>query len=436
MALGQVGDDVLRGPTAARHHDGACLHAEEPVANDVRDDHMRRVGGISCMRDAHDRGVQANARRLLGAVEGRELHAILPDRVDGARAREGSGNERLHHQAREAAVAVGKHLIAELLIAVARELGLDRVIAVRRQDIGAQPVAPTFDGRQKRPHRVATDLVAGHQMLFQGDAVELARDGIAFYVRARRWRRPRISPVAPPQQFRLHGIGERRASEVLSPRIHDPHAGTLAELRSKVEAVVRRFVVGALRQRHLGACLVFECRSIHADQVIEGVGVSAFLGHEEDRRGLVRDDGVAVDRELVALGFTAEDRVVVEHQAASAALPLENNGRGEPADPAAHGDQVVHLAGVGRAGNRALEFSVAHAMRRGHHVVHVAVGARVVADAAVAVPRVGRGDGGRLTVAAQYEAGAREERAVQEVAARDRRVHAEAVVTHPSSCRT
>ena len=143
----------------------------------------------------------------------------------------------------------------------------------------------------------------------------------------------------------------------------------------------------------------------------------------------MRDKGVAVDRELVALGLAAEDRVVVDDEAATAALLLEEDRRGKTADPTADRDQIVHLAGVGRACDGALKFSVAHAMRRRHQVVHVAVGAGIVADAAVAVPGIGRGNRGRrlpLSPPLDQQAGAREERAVQEVAPRDRLVHAEA----------
>ena len=143
------------------------------------------------------------------------------------------------------------------------------------------------------------------------------------------------------------------------------------------------------------------------------------------------DDGVTVDAELVALGLAAEDRVVVEHETATAALFLEEHRRREPADPATDAHQIVQLARVIGARDGALKISVAQAMPHRHDVVSVAVGAGVVPDAAVPVPRIGRRDRGRhLCTRAEHQARAREERAVQEIAARDRRVHPEAIVTH------
>ena len=183
--------------------------------------------------------------------------------------------------------------------------------------------------------------------------------------------------------------------------------------------------------------LIREGRPIHADQIVEGVGVAALLGDQEDRRALVSHNGLARDAELVALRLPAEDRVVVEHQTAAPPAPpatffLEEDCRGEPADPAAHHDQVVHLPGVDRVSDRAVKRPVAQAMRRGHHVVHVAMRAGVVTDPTVAVPSLcGRKSGRRLERATEHQAGAREEGSVEEVTARDRLVHAEAIVRHP-----
>src|SRR5437667_128611 len=86
---------------------------------------MVSTGGL----DANDGGIQSNPGCLAGAIERAEVDVMLPHRVDGARTGEGIGDERLHHQPRESAVAVGKHLVAEGVVAILRKLVLDRVVA-------------------------------------------------------------------------------------------------------------------------------------------------------------------------------------------------------------------------------------------------------------------------------------------------------------------
>src|ERR1700730_3172951 len=145
---------------------------------------MRRTRRIAGVLDAYDRGVETNARRLSRSIERAEVHAILPNRVEGARSGEGVGYERLHHQPSESTVAVGEHLVAELVVAVLGKLVLDRVVAVRRQRVGAETVSTAFDRRQKLAHRLATDVVSRHQMIFERDGVELSRNRVAFGLRS------------------------------------------------------------------------------------------------------------------------------------------------------------------------------------------------------------------------------------------------------------
>src|SRR5204862_5798633 len=83
------------------------------------------------------------------------------------------------------ALPIWEHLVAELVVAVLRKLVLDCVVAVRRQHVGPKTVSTALDGRQKRSHGLATDVVSRHQVLFQRDRVELARDGVAFGLRSR-----------------------------------------------------------------------------------------------------------------------------------------------------------------------------------------------------------------------------------------------------------
>src|SRR5437762_555851 len=109
----------------------------------------------------------------------------------------------------------------------------------------------------------------------------------------------------------------------------------------------------------------------------------------------MRHDALTVDEKLVALRLAAEDRVVVEHETPSTLALLEEYRRGQPAQPTADAHHVIGLTGVHGARDRALERSVAHGVRGGHHIVRVPVRPAVVADAAVAGPvlsgRFGKG---------------------------------------------
>src|SRR6185436_223258 len=96
-------------------------------------------------------------------------------------------------------------------------------------------------------------------------------------------------------------------------------------------------------------------RAIHADHLIEPIGIAAFLRYEEDRRALVRDESLSVDEEFVALGLTAEDGVVVDDEATAALVFLKEDRGGESTDSAANGDEIVHLAGVDGTGDTRFE---------------------------------------------------------------------------------
>src|SRR5712691_6610371 len=153
-------------------------------------------------------------------------------------------------------------------------------------------------------------------MIFERDVVELALDGVAFGLRSGEGNATR----SPAQQLRLLRRTDRRALELSTPRIHHPHARSLAELRSEVESVIPWAFVRRVRERHLGQRtaprLVVERGAIHSDHVVELTGVSALLRHEEDGRALMRGEPLPVDEELVALGFAAEDHVFFFHDTA------------------------------------------------------------------------------------------------------------------------
>src|ERR1700739_130314 len=97
---------------------------------------------------------------------------------------------------------------------------------------------------------------------------------------------------------------------------------------------------------------------------------------------------VPVDQKFVALGFAAEDGMIVEYEAgfARASVTLEDERRGQPADAAAHHQAIVDFSSFDYVLGKRLEGSIADLMsslkdRRG-----VAVGSGVIANTAVAGP--------------------------------------------------
>jgi len=135
-------------------------------------------------------------------------------------------------------------------------------------------------------------------------------------------------------------------------------------------------------------------------------------------------EALPVDEEFVALRFAAEDRVIVDDEAAPALVFLEEDRGGESADAAADGDEVVYLAGVDGAGDARFERAVAQRVSGAQDLPGVPVRMAVVAYAAVAVEGIGGRDRWRRT--GEQESGAGEEGAVEEVAAGDRLAEAEA----------
>ncbi len=95
---------------------------------------------------------------------------------------------------------------------------------------------------------------------------------------------------------------------------------------------------------------------------------------------------MTIDEEFVALGFAAEDRMVVEHQAslARAGLPLKNQGRGQTADPTADHYAVVGFTSVDDGGGKTFKPAIANFVSGVQYRERVAVGICVVANAAVA----------------------------------------------------
>src|SRR5206468_5863547 len=164
------------------------------------------------------------------------------------------------------------------------------------------------------------------------------------------------------------------------------------ELWPEIEAVISRRVIRTVRQRHFGRGsaprLVIEGGAIHPNQFVERIGVASLLRDEKDRRSLVREDALPIHAKFVSLGFASEDRMIVEDEAASALVLLEEHGCGESADTAANRNHVEDLAGIGCCGDAPLEESVAHRVSWRQYVPGVAIRLSIIANTPVAVERV------------------------------------------------
>src|SRR5205823_12377657 len=118
----------------------------------------------------------------------------------------------------------------------------------------------------------------------------------------------------------------RRTLKVSTPGIHQPDAGSRAELWPEIEAVISRRVIGTVGQRHFGRgpapCLIIEGGAVHPNQFVERIGVASLLRDEEDRRSLVREHALPIHAKFVSLGFASEDGMIVEDEAAPALVLL------------------------------------------------------------------------------------------------------------------
>jgi hypothetical protein len=208
-----------------------------------------------------------------------------------------------------------------------------------------------------------------------------------------------------PQQLVARLVGDRRALQLLAPRIDQPQARPLSEPRAEIEGVGRSLaaehVIGRLAERDLARAapplLVLEAVPIDADRVVELRDKAARVRHRKEGGALVRHQPLAADEELVVLRLAPEHRVVVEDEArlARAGLPLEEEGRGEPGQAAAHDHEVEDLRRIDDVARQRLELPVPDRVGRIHDVLRVAVREAVVADASVSRPVVARGQQGR-----------------------------------------
>ncbi len=165
-------------------------------------------------------------------VERREVHARLADACHGCRTRNRRRFERLHHMPRHARVAARKHLRTMLLLPRKQQIG--SVIGVGRKHVRANAGAASAHRREIAPDGLAAQAMPHHQIFFQRDGVKLARDGIAMAARLR----PMVRRVLHREQFALRLRRNRRAFQLLRPRIDQPCAVWVRSIRAEEEAEI------------------------------------------------------------------------------------------------------------------------------------------------------------------------------------------------------
>jgi hypothetical protein len=127
-----------------------------------------------------------------------------------------------------------------------------------------------------------------------------------------------------------------------------------------------------------------------------------------------------VHQHLILFGFAAEYRMILENQTAPVGVRLAKFvGRDESREAAADDDQIVKLVDGRRIIDPRLVDSIANAVRRIDDGGNVAVGARVITDAGVAVPLRGEVLRERRRGRAQQNRPGPDERRPQKVAPRN-----------------
>ncbi len=397
----------------------------EPSPPAVDDVHRLRRLRLSPMRHRDHRAAGTDPRTLSRAVERAQAHAAAAHVLAGVGSGDGVGDERLHDVTGHAGIPPRKHLHA--LVVLPRDEHVGGVVRVGGEDIRADARSAARHRREVGPDGLATEPELLHEVLLERHGVEPPRVGVSVLLG------PRAGggPGAEGEELPAGRLGDRRIRQLRSHRIDDQPAGTEPELGPEVvgggrpSAEVRRRAHRQLAGRSR-PFLVVERARLDADGGVE-------LGQERPRQrrkehggGLRRHQVLAAHLELVSSRQSAEDRVILEDQArpgGSGAAREEERG-GQAADPSSH--------------DHAIERSCILDVARGHVVVHavpdlvplgedrerVAVGARVIPDAAVAVEvGVTRGQELQRRGRAQ-EGGARgEECRVQEVAASEGHRH-------------
>ena len=157
-----------------------------------------------------------------------------------------------------------------------------------------------------------------------------------------------LSLARGAEHLALHFVAEGRALEPAANGIDDELSLWPTERRTEVEGGIRAAtqVAGAAhRQLRIAAIprLIFEDVATDANRRIELRQKRSWQRREEQCRGLVADQTLVIDEDLVALREPAENRVIVENEAPACLVrALEKQGGGQAAD-AATNDHAVNV---------------------------------------------------------------------------------------------
>src|SRR5690348_4489862 len=140
---------------------------------------------------------------------------------------------------------------------------------------------------------------------------------------------------------------------------------------------------------------------------------------------------LAVYLEFITLGLAAEDRMVIKNETSgrlfARSASFKKQCRRESANAAARHDAIEFFVCVYNCRKRAIKRMIADLVTGGHDLVRIAIGLRVVAYASEAGPVFFREKLQRRQRLQKYAARGYK-RGVQQIAAFDRRIHAQRIV--------
>ena len=286
--------------------------------------------------------------------------------------------------AREPAIAAGKRLRSLRCLANRCRIVAEG-IGVGREHIRTKAVTVAWTRHQKLANGIPADAELLHHVLFHGDGIEIVRLLLT--------RNSCFTQVPVFKEFFARRIRDGRAFELLGPWIDDPHARLLAKVGAEINAErwTDIFEVPAdidFGRRTLPG-LVFKFTDIDANRFKQYIRGRARARCAETDRALRRIQVVAVDDEFVLLCLATEDRMVFEHEALGVRrMLLAVERRCQATEAAANNHQVEDLARIVSGKGRIGEDMVTDLMTGRHHLERVAVGLRIITDAAIAGPVV------------------------------------------------
>jgi hypothetical protein len=170
--------------------------------------------------------------------------------------------------------------------------------------------------------------------------------------------------------------------------------------------------------------LIFELGRVDADAFVIFSREGAVLRCAKMIGALRSADPQAIDDELVALGFSAEYRMILQDQAAQFGIALlESQGRREAADAATHHHAIERFTGIGLLVRTGSEDIIPNLVAGTDNLVGVAVGSGIIAHPRISGPFF-FGDQLSGSEGAEQGAARSQQSGIHEIAAENGAVHA------------